>query len=82
MKPLLARIEKGEIDPEMVITHRLPLVEGLRHLLEKGRQLRESRPESELTIEPHPSLLFASGDGSFCAARRQSSATPLAQHGT
>ncbi|RAL25111.1 glutathione-dependent formaldehyde dehydrogenase [Lujinxingia litoralis] len=28
LKPLLARIEKEEIDPGFVITHRLPLVEG------------------------------------------------------
>jgi threonine dehydrogenase-like Zn-dependent dehydrogenase len=28
MKPLLERIEKGEIDPSFVITHRLPLVEA------------------------------------------------------
>jgi threonine dehydrogenase-like Zn-dependent dehydrogenase len=25
MKPLLDRIEKGEIDPTFIITHRLPL---------------------------------------------------------
>jgi threonine dehydrogenase-like Zn-dependent dehydrogenase len=25
MQPLLARIERGEIDPSFVITHRLPL---------------------------------------------------------
>ena len=25
MKPLLERIQKGEIDPSFVITHRLPL---------------------------------------------------------
>jgi threonine dehydrogenase-like Zn-dependent dehydrogenase len=30
MRPLLSRIEKGEIDPTMVITHRLPLSEAPR----------------------------------------------------
>lgn len=30
MRPLLARIEKGEIDPSSVITHRLPLAEAAR----------------------------------------------------
>jgi threonine dehydrogenase-like Zn-dependent dehydrogenase len=30
MKPLLERIQKGEIDPSFVITHRLPLDEALR----------------------------------------------------
>ena len=30
LKPLLARIEKGEIDPSFVITHRLPLEEAPR----------------------------------------------------
>jgi threonine dehydrogenase-like Zn-dependent dehydrogenase len=30
MRPLLARIEKGEIDPTMVITHRLPLSEAAK----------------------------------------------------
>jgi threonine dehydrogenase-like Zn-dependent dehydrogenase len=28
MKPLLARIEQGELDPSFVITHRLPLDEA------------------------------------------------------
>ncbi|MBA2303092.1 MAG: glutathione-dependent formaldehyde dehydrogenase [Acidobacteria bacterium] len=28
MRPLLARIEKGEIDPTMVITHRMPLADA------------------------------------------------------
>jgi threonine dehydrogenase-like Zn-dependent dehydrogenase len=28
LKPLLARIEKGEIDPSFVITHRLPIDEA------------------------------------------------------
>jgi threonine dehydrogenase-like Zn-dependent dehydrogenase len=30
MKPLLERIERGEIDPSFVITHRLPLGEAAR----------------------------------------------------
>jgi threonine dehydrogenase-like Zn-dependent dehydrogenase len=30
MKPLLERVEKGEIDPSFVITHRLPLDEAPR----------------------------------------------------
>ena len=30
MKPLLERIQRGEIDPTMVITHRLPLAEAPR----------------------------------------------------
>jgi threonine dehydrogenase-like Zn-dependent dehydrogenase len=30
MRPLLARIEKGEIDPRVVITHELPLSEAAR----------------------------------------------------
>lgn len=30
MKPLLARIEKGEIDPAMVITHRMPLADAAK----------------------------------------------------
>jgi threonine dehydrogenase-like Zn-dependent dehydrogenase len=30
MKPLLARIERGEIDPTRIITHRLPLDEAER----------------------------------------------------
>jgi threonine dehydrogenase-like Zn-dependent dehydrogenase len=30
MRPLLARIEKGEIDPTMVITHRMPLSEAAK----------------------------------------------------
>jgi threonine dehydrogenase-like Zn-dependent dehydrogenase len=30
MRPLLAKIEKGEIDPSFVITHRLPLDEAPR----------------------------------------------------
>ena len=30
MKPLLERVEKGEIDPSFVITHRLPLAEAAR----------------------------------------------------
>ena len=28
MRPLLARIEKGEIDPTFVITHRMPLAQA------------------------------------------------------
>ena len=28
MKPLLERIEKGEIDPSFVISHRLPLMQA------------------------------------------------------
>jgi threonine dehydrogenase-like Zn-dependent dehydrogenase len=28
MRPLLERIERGEIDPTRVITHRLPLAEA------------------------------------------------------
>ena len=30
MKPLLERIERGELDPRFVITHRLPLAEAAR----------------------------------------------------
>ncbi len=30
MRPLLDRIEKGEIDPSFVVTHRLPLKEAAR----------------------------------------------------
>ena len=30
MKPLLERIQKGELDPSFVITHRLPLDEAAR----------------------------------------------------
>jgi threonine dehydrogenase-like Zn-dependent dehydrogenase len=30
MKPLLERIQKGEIDPSFVITHRLPLQQAAR----------------------------------------------------
>jgi len=30
MKPLLQRIEKGEIDPSMVITHRMPLADAAK----------------------------------------------------
>jgi threonine dehydrogenase-like Zn-dependent dehydrogenase len=30
MRPLLERIEKGQIDPSFVITHRLPLDEAAR----------------------------------------------------
>ena len=28
LKPLLAKIEAGEIDPSFIITHRLPLAQG------------------------------------------------------
>jgi threonine dehydrogenase-like Zn-dependent dehydrogenase len=28
LRPLLDKIEKGEIDPSFVITHKLPLAEG------------------------------------------------------
>jgi threonine dehydrogenase-like Zn-dependent dehydrogenase len=38
MKPLLERIQKGEIDPTFVITHRMPLdqaAEGYRIFNEK-----------------------------------------------
>jgi threonine dehydrogenase-like Zn-dependent dehydrogenase len=28
MQPLLERIERGELDPTRIITHRLPLAEG------------------------------------------------------
>jgi len=30
MKPLLQRIENGEIDPTMVITHRMPLADAAK----------------------------------------------------
>ena len=30
MRPLLERIERGEIDPSFVITHQLPLEEAAR----------------------------------------------------
>ena len=30
MKPLLERIQKGEIDPTKVITHRLPLADAAK----------------------------------------------------
>ncbi len=30
MKRLLARIEKGEIDPPIVITHRMPLADAAK----------------------------------------------------
>jgi len=30
MRPLLERIEKGEIDPTMVITHRMPLADAAK----------------------------------------------------
>jgi threonine dehydrogenase-like Zn-dependent dehydrogenase len=30
LRPLLARIEKGEIDPSFVITHRMPLEDAPR----------------------------------------------------
>ncbi len=51
MRPLLERIEKGEIDPTMVITHRMRAQrcgEGLRHLPEQGRQLREGRAHAAI----------------------------------
>ena len=36
-KPLLEKIEAGEIDPSFVITHRLPLQEGARGLQDLPR---------------------------------------------
>jgi len=30
MRPLLQRIEKGELDPTFVITHRLPLADAAK----------------------------------------------------
>ena len=48
MRPLLERIEKGDIDPTIVITHRMGLdgrAEGLRDLPQQGRQLREGGPD-------------------------------------
>ena len=47
MRPLLERIERGEIDPTRVITHRLPLDRGaarLRDLQAQAGRLREGRP--------------------------------------
>ena len=46
-RPLLERIERSEIDPSFVITHRLPLEqapERLRDLQAQARRLRKSRP--------------------------------------
>ena len=44
MKPLLDRIEHGEIDPSFIITHRLPLdqaPQGLRHVQEQARRVHQ-----------------------------------------
>ena len=47
-RPLLDRIESGEIDPSFVITHRMPLEQapaGVRDLQAQAGRLREGRPE-------------------------------------
>ena len=48
MRPLLERIQNGEIDPSFVITHRMPLEDApqrLRHVPEQAGRLREGRAE-------------------------------------
>jgi threonine dehydrogenase-like Zn-dependent dehydrogenase len=50
LKPLLERIEKGEIDPSFVITHRLPIDEAANAY----RMFRDQRDECiKLVLKPH-----------------------------
>ena len=50
MKPLLTRIERGDIDPSFVITHRLPLDDA-----PKGyKMFRDNRDECvKVVLKPH-----------------------------
>jgi threonine dehydrogenase-like Zn-dependent dehydrogenase len=54
MRPLLERVERGEIDPSFVITHRLPIDEALR-----GYQLfRDKQDECiKVVLEPHREVI-------------------------
>ena len=38
LRPLLARIRRGEIDPSFVITHELPLTQAPEHRMFKKKQ--------------------------------------------
>ena len=50
LKPLLERIEKGEIDPSFVITHRLPIDEAANAY----RMFRDQRDECiKVVLKPH-----------------------------
>ena len=50
LKPLLARIEKGEIDPSFVITHRLPIDEAANAY----KMFRDQRDECiKVVLKPH-----------------------------
>lgn len=53
MRPLLERIEKGEIDPSFVITHRLPLDEAAR-----GYKLFENKEDEciKVVLKPNGSV--------------------------
>jgi threonine dehydrogenase-like Zn-dependent dehydrogenase len=54
MKPLLERIERGEIDPSFVITHRLPLDEAPRGY----RLFRDRKNECiKVVLKPHGETL-------------------------
>ena len=49
MKPLMERIEKGELDPTFIITHRLPLdagPEGLQDLPRQAGRVHQGRPQA------------------------------------
>ena len=51
MRPLLERIERGEIDPSFVITHRMPLEDapqGYDMFLRQAGRLREGGAETLL----------------------------------
>ena len=56
MKPLLERIQKGEIDPSFVITHRMALEdapERLRHVPEQGGRVHQGGAEA-VTVKSVP----------------------------
>ena len=49
LRPLLERIENGDIDPSFVVTHRMSLddaPDGLRDVQEQAGRVREGRPEA------------------------------------
>ena len=50
MKPLLDRIERGELDPSFVITHRLPLDEAPQGY----KMFRDKQDECiKVVLKPH-----------------------------
>jgi threonine dehydrogenase-like Zn-dependent dehydrogenase len=49
LRPLLERVERGDIDPSFVITHRMRLAdapEGLRHLQAQAGRVHQGRAEA------------------------------------